>query len=62
MNPVLVEVLRGAGVESPHRGAVAVYDADGKAVREIGGTERPLFPRAAGDTRPRGGRPSTVGF
>ena len=28
-NPVLVEVLRGALVESRHRGAVAVVDADG---------------------------------
>jgi L-asparaginase II len=47
MNPVLVEVLRGAVVESAHRGAVAVYDADGKAVWEIGDTDRPVFPRSA---------------
>ncbi|CAM5505497.1 L-asparaginase II [Aquamicrobium terrae] len=46
-NPVLVEVLRGASVESAHRGAVAVYDADGKAVWEIGDTDRPVFPRSA---------------
>jgi len=46
-NPVLIEVLRGAIVESAHRGAVAVFDADGKAVLEIGDTLRPVFPRSA---------------
>jgi len=46
-NPVLVEVLRGAIVESAHRGAVAVFDADGKPVLEIGDTARPVFPRSA---------------
>lgn len=46
-NPVLVEVLRGAVVESAHRGAVAVCDADGKTVWEIGDTARPVFPRSA---------------
>ncbi|WP_376705079.1 asparaginase [Mesorhizobium sp. ISC25] len=46
-NPVLVEVLRGAIVESAHRGAVAVFDADGKAVWEIGDTAQPVFPRSA---------------
>ncbi|WP_322418491.1 asparaginase [Mesorhizobium huakuii] len=46
-NPVLVEVLRGAIVESAHRGAVAVFDADGKAVLEIGDTSKPVFPRSA---------------
>lgn len=46
-NPVLVEVLRGAVVESAHRGAVAVCDADGKMVWEIGDTARPVFPRSA---------------
>ncbi|WP_137932200.1 asparaginase [Mesorhizobium comanense] len=46
-NPVLMEVLRGAIVESAHRGAVAVFDADGKAVLEIGDTSRPVFPRSA---------------
>ncbi|RUU01975.1 asparaginase [Mesorhizobium sp. USDA-HM6] len=46
-NPVLVEVLRGAVVESAHRGAVSVFDADGKPVWEIGDTERPVFPRSA---------------
>lgn len=46
-NPVLVDVLRGAVVESAHRGAVAVFDAEGKAVWEIGDTHRPVFPRSA---------------
>ena len=46
-NPVLVEVTRGAVVESTHRGAVSVFDADGKPVWEIGDTERPVFPRSA---------------
>ena len=46
-NPVLVEVLRGAVVESAHRGAIAVFDADGKPVLEIGDTARPVFPRSA---------------
>ena len=46
-NPVLVEVLRGAVVESVHRGAVSVFDADGKPVWELGDTARPVFPRSA---------------
>ncbi|MDG4854639.1 MULTISPECIES: asparaginase [unclassified Mesorhizobium] len=46
-NPVLVEVTRGAVVESAHRGAVSVFDADGKPVWEIGDTARPVFPRSA---------------
>lgn len=46
-NPVLVEVTRGALVESRHRGAVAVVDAEGKMVLGIGDVERPVFPRSA---------------
>lgn len=46
-NPVLVEVTRGSVVESRHRGAVSVFDADGKPVWEIGDTDRPVFPRSA---------------
>src|SRR5262245_55123866 len=46
-NPVLVEVLRAAVVESRHRGAVAVVDADGRAVLTFGDVERPVFPRSA---------------
>jgi L-asparaginase II len=46
-NPVLVEVLRGTGVESVHRGAVSVVDGDGKPVWEIGDTAHAIFPRSA---------------
>jgi L-asparaginase II len=46
-NPVLVEVLRGALVESAHRGAVAIFDADGAPFLELGDTARPVFPRSA---------------
>lgn len=47
MNPTLVEALRGTAVESSHRGAVAVLDADGKVVTRFGDIERPIFPRSA---------------
>ena len=46
-NPVLVEAMRGAIVESRHSGAVAVVDADGGAVLALGDVERPVFPRSA---------------
>src|SRR6478672_6594312 len=46
-NPVLVEVTRGTVVESRHAGAVAVVDADGRAVLSLGDVERPVFPRSA---------------
>jgi L-asparaginase II len=46
-NPILVEVLRGSLVESRHRGAVAVADADGAAVLAIGDVATPIFPRSA---------------
>jgi len=46
-NPVLVEVLRGAVVESRHRGAVAVVDADGTAAFLCGDVDRPVFPRSS---------------
>lgn len=46
-NPVLVEVIRGGIVESMHRGAAAVVDADGRLVFELGDIERPVFPRSA---------------
>jgi L-asparaginase II len=46
-NPILVEVLRGMLVESRHRGAVAVADADGAAVLAIGDVTTPIFPRSA---------------
>lgn len=46
-DPVLVEVLRGDIVESQHRGAVAVMDADGQTVLSLGDVNRPIFPRSA---------------
>lgn len=47
MNPVLVEVLRGSAVESFHRGALAIVDADGSIVASLGDVTRPVFPRSA---------------
>src|SRR5262247_3253198 len=46
-DPVLVEVMRGAVVESRHSGAVAVVDADGGIVLTLGDVDRPVFPRSA---------------
>jgi L-asparaginase II len=46
-NPVLVEVLRGPLVESVHRGAVCVVDADRATVLALGDVAQPVFPRSA---------------
>ena len=46
-NPVLVEVSRGGEPESRHRGAVAVFDAEGKVVLSIGDIDAPVYPRSA---------------
>lgn len=46
-NPVLVEVTRGDHVESVHRGAVSIFDFDGREVLKLGDVERPVFPRSA---------------
>ncbi len=46
-DPVLVEVLRGARVESRHRGAVAVLDADGGVAFAAGDIDQAVFPRSA---------------
>lgn len=46
-NPVLAEVTRGNVVESRHRGAAIVVDADGAIVFASGDVERPVFPRSA---------------
>jgi L-asparaginase II len=46
-DPVLVEVIRGALVESRHRGAVAVTDAEGRLVFALGDVATPVFPRSA---------------
>ena len=46
-NPDLVQALRGGIVESLHRGALAVVDADGALVHALGDIARPIFPRSA---------------
>lgn len=46
-NPVLVEVTRGAHVESRHRGAVAISDPGGTLLFALGDVELPVFPRSA---------------
>ena len=46
-NPVLVEVHRGNGVESSHRGAVAMADSSGNIIASWGDIVRPIFPRSA---------------
>jgi L-asparaginase II len=46
-NPILLEVTRGALVESRHRGAVAVTDAEGRRLWAIGDVSAPVFPRSA---------------
>lgn len=46
-NPVLVEVTRGGAVESRHRGAACVYDAEGTPVMAWGDVETPVYPRSA---------------
>ena len=46
-NPVLIEVTRGPLVECRHRGVVAVADAFGSIVLELGEVHAPVFPRSA---------------
>jgi L-asparaginase II len=45
--PVLVELWRGAIVESFHRGAYAVVDAEGGLLRHQGDIRRPVYARSA---------------
>jgi L-asparaginase II len=47
MNPILVEATRGNAIESIHRGALAVLDAEGGVVAALGDIDRPIFPRSA---------------
>lgn len=47
MNPILVDVMRGNELESAHRGAIAVLDADGAVLAAVGDILRPIFPRSA---------------
>ena len=46
-HPVLAEATRGGIVESFHRGALAIVDADGAVHTALGDIERPVFPRSA---------------
>jgi L-asparaginase II len=46
-NPVLIEVARGELVESRHRGAIAIADAEGNLLFALGDVSRPVFPRSA---------------
>jgi L-asparaginase II len=46
-NPVLVEVTRGAMVESRHRGAFAVIDTGGHVIAAGGDIERAVYGRSA---------------
>lgn len=46
-NPFLVDVARGAMIESRHRGRYVVCDADGAIVAHGGDVDAPVFPRSA---------------
>jgi L-asparaginase II len=46
-NPILVEVTRGPLVESSHRGALVVADAEGATAFAVGEVTAPVFPRSA---------------
>ena len=46
-NPLSVAVTRGPIVESRHRAAFSVVDAEGRVVMKAGDPERPVYPRSA---------------
>lgn len=46
-NPILVEVTRADLVESFHRGAIAIADAEGRIVFSLGDIETPTYPRSS---------------
>lgn len=46
-NPVLVEVTRGELIESVHRGAVAIVDADGQVRAALGDIDAMVYPRSS---------------
>ncbi|MGH6798174.1 MAG: asparaginase [Roseiarcus sp.] len=46
-NPVVVEVTRGKRIESAHRGAGAVVDANGCVAMAFGDVEQAVYPRSA---------------
>jgi len=47
MNPILVHATRGNAIESVHCGALAIVDAEGAIVAQLGDIDRPIFPRSA---------------
>jgi L-asparaginase II len=47
MNPVIAEITRGTMVESQHRGAFAVSNANGNVILSEGHISVPIFPRSA---------------
>jgi L-asparaginase II len=46
-NPVLIELTRGALIESAHRGAIALARTTGEVVAAVGDVLAPVFPRSA---------------
>jgi L-asparaginase II len=46
-NPILVEVTRGAMVESVHRGSIAIMDADGNLRLALGDVQSPVYSRSS---------------
>ena len=46
-NPILVELTRGSLVESVHRGAVAIANADGEIVFSLGDIQGAIYPRSS---------------
>jgi L-asparaginase II len=46
-NPILVEITRGALVESVHRGSIAIADAEGAIRLALGDIDTPVYPRSA---------------
>ena len=46
-NPILIELTRGALVESVHAGVVAMARAEGEPVAALGDVGAPVFPRSA---------------
>lgn len=47
VNPILVEVVRGQEVESVHRGAACIVDANGRVLHQWGDIGRAICPRSA---------------
>jgi L-asparaginase II len=46
-NPVLVEITRGATVESVHRGSIAIVDAKGSVRLALGDVDAPVYSRSS---------------